>query len=75
LDVLLDGNPWNLHHKVIVIDDRVSIFGSFNFSSSADRENDENVLIVDDVGLARAFEDEYQRVRALAVNPPSPVRR
>jgi phosphatidylserine/phosphatidylglycerophosphate/cardiolipin synthase-like enzyme len=69
LDVLLDGNPWNLHHKVIVIDDHVSIFGSFNFSASADRENDENLLIVDDVGLARAFEEEYQRVRALALNP------
>lgn len=72
LDVLLDGNPWNLHHKVIVIDDRVTIFGSFNFSSSADRENDENMLIVDDVGLARAFEEEYQRVRGLALNPPLP---
>lgn len=69
LDVLLDGNPWNLHHKVIVIDDRVSIFGSFNFSNNADRENDENLLIVEDVGLARAFEEEYQRVRALALDP------
>jgi phosphatidylserine/phosphatidylglycerophosphate/cardiolipin synthase-like enzyme len=58
LDVLLDGNPWNLHHKVVVIDDRVSIFGSFNFSNNADRDNDENLLIVEDVGLARAFEDE-----------------
>ena len=69
LDVLLDGNPWNLHHKVIVIDDRVSIFGSFNFSNNADRDNDENLLIVEDVGLARAFEEEYQRVRALALAP------
>jgi len=70
LDVLLDGNPWNLHHKVMIIDDRVAIFGSFNFSASADRENDENLLIVEDAGLARAFEEEYQRVRAMAVNPP-----
>lgn len=56
----------------MVIDDRVTIFGSFNFSASADRENDENMLIVDDVGLARAFEEEYQRVRALALNPQLP---
>jgi phosphatidylserine/phosphatidylglycerophosphate/cardiolipin synthase-like enzyme len=69
LDVLLDGNPWNLHHKVMVIDERVSIFGSFNFSASADRENDENLLIVEDLGLARAFEEEYQRVRSFALNP------
>lgn len=70
LDVYLDGSPWALHHKVIIIDDRVSIFGSFNFTSSADRSNDENLLIVDDPGLAAAFEAEYQRIRALALNPP-----
>lgn len=67
LGVLLDGNPSTMHHKVMVIDDRVSIFGSFNFSASADRENDENLLIVEDPGLATAFEAEFQRVRAVAI--------
>ncbi len=70
LDVLLDGNPRNMHHKVIIIDDHVTIFGSFNFTSNADRDNDENLLIVDDPGLAAAFEAEYQRVRTVALNPP-----
>jgi phosphatidylserine/phosphatidylglycerophosphate/cardiolipin synthase-like enzyme len=69
LDVLLDGNPRNLHHKVIVIDGRVTIFGSYNFSSNADTDNDENVLIVEDPGLAAAFEAEYQRVRTVAASP------
>jgi phosphatidylserine/phosphatidylglycerophosphate/cardiolipin synthase-like enzyme len=69
LDVLLDGNPRNMHHKVIIVDDRVTIFGSFNFSSNADRDNDENLLIVEDPGLAGAFEAEYQRVRAVAASP------
>ena len=70
LDVLQDGNPWTMHHKVIVIDGRVVIFGSFNFSAAADRSNDENLLIVDDAGLASAFEAEYQRVRSVALSPP-----
>lgn len=69
LDVVLDGNPRNMHHKVIIIDDRVTVFGSFNFSVSADRENDENLLIVEDPALASAFEAEYQRVRAAAGRP------
>jgi phosphatidylserine/phosphatidylglycerophosphate/cardiolipin synthase-like enzyme len=68
--VLLDGNPRNLHHKVIVIDGRVTVFGSYNFSANADRDNDENLLIVEDPGLATAFEAEYERVRAVAANPP-----
>jgi phosphatidylserine/phosphatidylglycerophosphate/cardiolipin synthase-like enzyme len=70
LDVLLDGNPRNMHHKVIIIDDRITVFGSYNFSANADRDNDENLLIVDDPGLAAAFEAEFQRVRTVAANPP-----
>ena len=71
LDVLQDGSPWTMHHKVIVIDNRVTIFGSFNFSSNADHDNDENLLIADDPSLAAAFEAEYQRVRNVALNPPA----
>ncbi len=74
LDVHQDGNPWRMHHKVILIDNRVSLFGSFNFSAGGDRENDENLLIADDPGLAAALEKEYQRVRATALNPPAPRR-
>jgi phosphatidylserine/phosphatidylglycerophosphate/cardiolipin synthase-like enzyme len=69
LDVLLDTNPWNLHHKVMILDGKITIFGSFNFSASADRDNDENLLIVDDPGLAAAFEAEYERIRQDALHP------
>jgi phosphatidylserine/phosphatidylglycerophosphate/cardiolipin synthase-like enzyme len=71
LDVLQDGSPWTMHHKVIIIDNHVTIFGSFNFSSNADKDNDENLLIVDDPTIAAAFEAEYQRVRNVALNPPA----
>lgn len=70
LDVLQDGNPYVMHHKVFIIDGRTVIFGSFNFSSNADTDNDENLLIIDDAGLAQAFEEEFQRVRELALHPP-----
>jgi phosphatidylserine/phosphatidylglycerophosphate/cardiolipin synthase-like enzyme len=71
LDVLQEGSPWTMHHKVIIIDSRVTVFGSFNFSSNADKDNDENLLIVDDPAIAAAFEAEYQRVRNVALNPPA----
>ncbi|HWP29887.1 MAG TPA: phospholipase D-like domain-containing protein [Chloroflexota bacterium] len=70
LDVYQDGNPYAMHHKVFIIDGRTVLFGSFNFSDSADRDNDENLLIVDDPGFAQAFEQEFERVLALAKNPP-----
>jgi phosphatidylserine/phosphatidylglycerophosphate/cardiolipin synthase-like enzyme len=70
LDVLQDGNPYVMHHKVFIIDGKTVIFGSFNFSNNADKDNDENLLIVDDPALAQAFEAEFQRVRDQALNPP-----
>jgi phosphatidylserine/phosphatidylglycerophosphate/cardiolipin synthase-like enzyme len=70
VDVLQDGNPYVMHHKVFIIDRKTVIFGSFNFSNNAERDNDENLLIVDDPALAQAFEAEFQRVREQALNPP-----
>jgi phosphatidylserine/phosphatidylglycerophosphate/cardiolipin synthase-like enzyme len=69
MDVYQDGNPYVMHHKVFVLDDRTTLFGSFNFSDGANRENDENLLIVDDPGFAQAFIQEFDRVLAAAKNP------
>lgn len=69
LEVYQDGNPYAMHHKVFVVDGRTAIFGSFNFSDSAERENDENCLIVDDAGFAAAFEQEFTRILTAARNP------
>ena len=38
-----------LHHKLMVIDDSVTIFGSFNYTRPANRSNDENILVVGDI--------------------------
>ena len=56
LDIRLDGNPKTFHHKVIIIDQQIVIFGSFNFTAQANEENDENLLIVYDPSLAASFE-------------------
>lgn len=69
LEVYQDGNPYTMHHKVFVLDNQTTIFGSFNFSDSADRDNDENCLIVDDPGFAGAFREETERMLATARNP------
>jgi phosphatidylserine/phosphatidylglycerophosphate/cardiolipin synthase-like enzyme len=66
LPVYLDANPRNMHHKVIIIDGEIVIFGSFNFSESADKSNDENLLIIYNRAVAAKFEEEFQRVYKLA---------
>jgi len=69
VDVLEDGNCYILHHKVIVIDERTVLTGSYNFIGSAEKDNDENLVIVDDPNLARAYVDEFERVYAQAQAP------
>jgi phosphatidylserine/phosphatidylglycerophosphate/cardiolipin synthase-like enzyme len=59
-EVRQDGNPAAMHHKVIIIDRRYVITGSFNFSNSADQRNDENLIIIDDPALAQLFIDEFE---------------
>jgi phosphatidylserine/phosphatidylglycerophosphate/cardiolipin synthase-like enzyme len=70
LDVWKDGNPYLMHHKVFIVDDKTVVLGSFNFSQNAETENDENLIIVDDASLAAQFEAEFGRVYDLAKNPP-----
>lgn len=62
LDVQRDGNCHTMHHKVMILDERVVITGSYNFTRRAEEVNDENLLIIDDPGLARAFAEEFTRV-------------
>ena len=66
LDVRLDGNRGQMHHKVIIIDGDTVSFGSYNFSNSAERRNDENVIIAHDPGLAGAFMTEFDSIYAEA---------
>jgi phosphatidylserine/phosphatidylglycerophosphate/cardiolipin synthase-like enzyme len=66
----LDGNRYNMHHKVIVIDSETVITGSFNFTKSADDSNDENVLVIHNKAVAALFEQEFQKMQRSA-NPCS----
>ena len=63
-----DGNPYTLHHKVIIIDAQTVITGSFNFSKSAAESNDENIVIIDDAVIAGLYLEEWQRIWDSAEN-------
>jgi phosphatidylserine/phosphatidylglycerophosphate/cardiolipin synthase-like enzyme len=64
LDVRLDGNENGLlHHKVFIVDEKIVVMGSYNFSQSAEERNDENLLIIYDPVIAEQFIFEFQRVQ------------
>ena len=66
LDVRIDGNPGQMHHKVFIVDGKIVAFGSYNFSRSAEERNDENVIIVYNEAIANFFMQEFDRVYAEA---------
>jgi phosphatidylserine/phosphatidylglycerophosphate/cardiolipin synthase-like enzyme len=70
LDVWQDGNPYTLHHKVFILDDKTVVTGSLNFSENAANSNDENVLIIHNADIAKQYVAEFERVYQQAQNPP-----
>jgi phosphatidylserine/phosphatidylglycerophosphate/cardiolipin synthase-like enzyme len=51
-----------MHHKVIIIDRETVLFGSFNFSNSANDSNDENIVIIHDPTFTSFFVEEFEVV-------------
>lgn len=62
LDVRIDGIAGQMHHKVFIVDESIVVFGSYNFSQSAETRNDENILIIYNEAIAQQFMLEFQRV-------------
>ena len=66
LDVYLDVHPEKLHHKVIIIDNKIVITGSYNMTRSAEIRNDENTLIIHNETLAAIYLGEFDWIYAEA---------
>lgn len=69
IDVQEDGNCYIMHHKVIIIDNRIVITGSYNFTDNAENTNDENLAIIHSTAIARLFLEEYARIERQATEP------
>jgi phosphatidylserine/phosphatidylglycerophosphate/cardiolipin synthase-like enzyme len=66
LDVWLDANPKNMHDKIILIDGKIVITGSYNFTAAGENKNDENILIIHNADIAALYMQDFQRIYTLA---------
>jgi len=66
IDVRIDGNAGQMHHKVFIVDEKIVVLGSYNFSQNAEVRNDENLIIVYNPIIAEQFMMEFERVQKLA---------
>ena len=51
-----------MHHKFMVVDKEVLITGSYNWTVSAEKRNQENILVLSDAPAVRAYQNEFDRL-------------
>jgi len=57
---LIDGVHAIAHNKVMIIDGETVITGSFNFTTAAERQNAENLLVIRDRALAARYAENWR---------------
>jgi phosphatidylserine/phosphatidylglycerophosphate/cardiolipin synthase-like enzyme len=61
IPVAIDYKPSIAHNKVMIIDSKTVITGSFNFTRAAQEKNAENVLIITDAALAQKYKQNWMK--------------
>lgn len=62
IDIILDKNNANLHHKVFIIDNKTVITGSYNPTKNGNLHNDENILILHNREIASKYLEEFNYI-------------
>lgn len=61
VSVSVDSAHAIAHNKVIVIDGKIVITGSFNFTTAAEKSNAENLLVIQDPVLAGRYTENWNK--------------
>lgn len=51
-----------MHHKFAVFDERLVVTGSYNWTNSAEHANYENLIVLDEPGVVKRFQQEFRRL-------------
>ncbi len=62
--IWIDDAPVIAHNKIIILDDRTVLTGSFNFTRNADERNAENVVVLDSPEVAGWFNRNWEDRRS-----------
>jgi len=74
---LVDRAHALMHNKTIIVDAATVITGSMNFTTSGDKQNAENTIVIRDIEAAKIYENDFQKHVAHATDfkqpPPLPT--
>ncbi|MDD4892476.1 MAG: phospholipase D family protein [Candidatus Rickettsiella isopodorum] len=67
----IDYKPAIAHNKIMIVDEKEVLTGSFNFTKAAQNKNAENLLIINDPTLAHLYLKNWERRRSVSryLNP------
>ncbi|GAH47625.1 unnamed protein product, partial [marine sediment metagenome] len=55
----ISTNNYNMHNKFAIIDNRLLLTGSYNWTFSANHRNDENLMVIDDSEIIEIFQNQF----------------
>ncbi len=62
IDIRYDQGSGLMHNKFAMIDRKVLITGSFNWTAAAEKKNRENLLVMDDQTVIQMYIDEFEKL-------------
>ena len=61
-DIKYDNEKAKLHHKAFILDNRKIITGSFNFSKNAEKNNNENLIVLESKKINAIYQNRFKNL-------------
>ena len=58
----ISSNKCIMHNKFAIIDNRLLLTGSYNWTFSANNRNDENLMVIDDLKIVTRYQNQFKKL-------------
>ncbi len=62
IKVKIDHSRYHMHNKFGIIDDRIAFTGSYNWTYTATKHNQENLIVTTNYDIVTQFSDEFEKL-------------
>jgi len=62
IKVRISTNNYIMHNKFAIIDNRLLLIGSYNWTFSANNRNDENLIVIDDPEVIARYQNQFEKI-------------
>jgi len=62
IPIKIDHSQYHMHHKFGIIDSRIVFTGSFNWTYTASKHNQENLLVTSNYEIVKQYTEQYEQL-------------